>query len=189
MKAIKTTLNFLLILFLSSKSFGQNTSLPIDSLYENKDEFLIYTKIQEFDSISKSQFPQKIKNWAGKKFVKMNEVLVSETEDQLVFVYISKAFFLKGLMGEKSGSNDWYIRMIVQMKDNKIRITMYDDGNAMNEYRQARSSKLSNCFNKKGLAPNLYIDGLVNLKKSCVELSNDLIDGIKKDAGNTKDDW
>lgn len=173
-------------LLLSVESFGQ---IHIDSLYENKGEFLIYSKIQEFDSIPKSQFPKRIKNWAGTKFVKMTEVLVSETEDQIVFAYISSSFFLKGMMGERSGSNDWYIRMVIQMKDNKIKISMYDDGNAMNAYSQARVYKLSNYFSKKGIAPKLYADGLMNLRLSCIEFTNGLIESIRKDSNKSKDDW
>jgi hypothetical protein len=67
-------------------------------------------------------------NWGSTHFVNLKEVLVGETEDQLVFNYITNDFYLKtmGMVTQVS----WYVRMVTQVKDGRIRVQLYDDGNA-----------------------------------------------------------
>ena len=78
-------------------------------------------------SISQSDIKQRVKNWAGTTFRNMNEVLVSETESQLVFNYIESSKF-KGALGMIFDYPE-YTRIVIQMKDGKMKASFYDDGN------------------------------------------------------------
>ena len=177
-------------------SYGQ---LKIDSLYENKNEFLIYSKIVKFDSLSIAELNKRIKNWAGLKFVNMKDVLVSETTDQLVFNYITSSFFGYYKVPFKSQKQitkiDWYIRMVIQMKDNRIRILFFDDGNAFMQGSEgfpstpSRQFKLANYFKKDGTCHENYNDGMINLKNELINTVNDLFNSIILGGVKKGDDW
>lgn len=185
----------MLFMMVTTISFGQ---LHIDSLYDNKDELLIYSVVEEFDSLSQDVINTKVKNWAGTKFVNMKEVLVSETQEQLVFNYITESFFIRSL-----GMNtykSWYIRMVVQIKDNKIKISLYDDGNAfwVGSYSggvsvpstPARKYRFSDYFGKKGTCMKMYNGGLEDVRKSCINTAQSLIKSIKSSTTiTTEGDW
>jgi len=180
----KTLLMITLMMSLCFNSFSQ---FHIDSFYVNKTEFLMYSVVQEFDSLSQDQLNIKIKNWAGTNFTNMKEVLVSETKEQLVFNYITESFYIKTL-GMATYKN-WYIRMVVQIKDNKIKISIYDDGNCFwpGSYSggvsvpsvSARTYKFQDYFGKKGTCMKMYNGGLENVHNSCIKFSNNLINTIK----------
>lgn len=96
--------------------------LHIDSVYQDKTTYLLFSKVIQMDSLSQSEIRERVKNWAGRSFVNMEEVLVSETESQLVFNYIEN-------YSTKLASMQEYTRMIVQIKDNRLKVSFYDDGN------------------------------------------------------------
>jgi hypothetical protein len=75
--------------------------------------------------------------------VNLKEVMVSETDNQIVLVYIIKTpnylkFKTLGITTITPVNYDWYIRLIAQFKDGKIRVQFYDDGNVykLSEYSQ-----------------------------------------------------
>ena len=113
-------------LLCSSSVFSQE-SIHIDSMFQNKDENLLFSRIVSLDSVSQTEIKQRVKNWAGTTFRNMNEVLVSETETQLVFNYIESSKF-KGGFGIPFDYPE-YTRIVIQMKDNKMKASFYDDGN------------------------------------------------------------
>ena len=105
----------LLILVLNSLSaIGQDSpllidgKLNIDSFYKDKSELLIYTEVVQVDSLKKEVLIKKVKNWASTNFVSLKEVMVSETDDQIVLNYITNSYFQKTL-GVKS-IRGWYSR-------------------------------------------------------------------------------
>ncbi len=197
MKTLKTIITTTLLFFTGLISFAQeNTKLHVDSFYSNKSEYLIYSEIYEFDSLSQEDLNTKIKNWAGLHFVNMKEVLVSETKEQLVFCYITNDFCVKTLM---TVSLNWYFRLSIQIKDNKIKVSIYDDGNAFwpGSYGQystpstpARQYKLLSYFSKDGTLRKMYTHGMLEVKNSSVKLSNDINNNIKTAKLDTKkNDW
>ncbi len=190
MKTLKTIITTTLLFFTGLISFAQeNTKLHIDSFYSNKSEYLIYSEIYEFDSLSQEDLNTKIKNWAGLHFVNMKEVLVSETKEQMVFCYITNDFCIKTLM---TVPLSWYFRLSIQIKDNKIKVSIYDDGNTYwpESSTRARQYKLSYYFNEDGTLRKMYTHGMLEVKKSCVELSNDINNSIKTAKLDTKkNDW
>ena len=101
--------------------------LNIDSFYKEKSELLIYEEVVQVDSLKKEELIKKVKNWASTNFVSLKEVMVSETDDQIVLNYITNSYFQKTL-GVKS-TRGWYIRLVIQFKDYKFKMSYYDDGN------------------------------------------------------------
>jgi len=181
-------------------------NLHIDSFYQNKSEFLILSKVINLkDSIGRINIINKIKNWSGTAFVNPKEVIVSETNDQLVFVYSSKSFFMKGLFGEHNAIS-WYIRLVMQIKDNRIRLQFFDDGNVYvpgsyyNNVRvapvQERTAKLSNYFQKEDntRSRKMFDEGFYNFSLSINQTAKDIeVSILNQNTQNIdspkKDDW
>lgn len=179
--------------FVIQSSFAQESpllkdgKLNIDSLFMDKSTGLIYSKVVSFDSLTQSTLIKKTKNWASTKFVNLKEVLVSETDDQLVFVYVTDDFVAK-FMGTKSISS-WYIRLVIQVKDGKMKISFFDDGNVRipaNQYAAAlpaRAWKLSDSFKTETNEENKEVS--IAIKRATAGLIS-LRDGILTSLDNLK---
>jgi hypothetical protein len=193
---------FITTLFLIASLIGKsqsallvNDKLNIDSLYTNKEELLIHSGVLEFEGLTKEQLKTKVKNWGATKFVNLKEVLVSETDDQIVLNYIDESYFVKSL--GISTYLKWYIRLVVQFKDGKVRCQYFDDGNAFissSQYTAAVSRgtyRLSSYFkedNGEKYAPKMSTKGMVALKENIILNMASLNESIlKKD--NDKKDW
>ena len=158
---MKKTIFSAIAILCSNASFSQET-IHIDSVFQNKEENLLSSKVISLDSVSQSDIKQRVKNWAGTTFINMNEVLVSETESQLVFNYIESSKFRSAGM-----SFDYleYTRIIVQMKDNKVKISFYDDGNVFRPgsgnypSTKARSQYIKDNFKDKEIIQNSGLAG------------------------------
>ena len=196
MKKILILLPFLLITIISNSqsSLLVNDKLNIDSLYSNKDELIIHSGVLEFEGLTREQLKTKIKNWGGTKFVSLKEVLVSETDDQIVLNYIDKNMFMKTL-GIKMDF-DWYIRLVIQIKDGKIRCQYFDDGNTYqpggngNIPMRSRSHYLRDYFKENDgikTSQKIFTSGMVSLKENIFFNFNSLKEDIlKKD---TSKEW
>ena len=204
---MKKTIFFLVTYVIANLGFSQDIpeNLHIDSFYQNKSEYLILSKIIYLkDSIGQNNIINKIKNWSGIAFVNPKEVLVSETNDQLVFEYISKSFFMKGLFGEHNNIS-WYLRLVIQVKGDRVRLQFYDDGNVYipgsysNNVRIAavpdRSSKLTAYFNKEDntRTRKMYDEGFYNLtmtiNQTAKEIESSILNQINIKEQQKKDDW
>ncbi len=73
-------------IFLSFSTFAQNC-ITRDSTFQNFDEKLIYSEVILIDSVNQAELIRRAKNWGGTAFVNLKEVLVAETDNQLVFNY------------------------------------------------------------------------------------------------------
>jgi hypothetical protein len=161
----------------------------IDSLYFDKSQFLMNQKVIQVDSVLSDELIKRVKNWGSTHFVNLKEVLVGETEDQLVFNYISDDFYVK-TMGMVTGVS-WYIRMVVQVKDGRIRVQLFDDGNAYKPgsysggvstpAMQARAYHLTDYF-KDTVARKMYNDGLEKIKSGVVTTLFSLEQAVKTKA-------
>jgi hypothetical protein len=178
-------------------SFFAKSQFQIDSLYTDKEQLLINQKVIIVDSVSREELINRIKNWGGVSFVNLKEVLVSETQDQLVFTYVTSGFYVKS-MGITS-TLDWYVRMVVQVKDGRIRVQQFDDGNTFRPgsysggvsvpATQARLYNLDDYF-VDGVARKMYNDGFIKFKAATLTTLNSLevaIKSPKNEAG--KDEW
>jgi hypothetical protein len=188
-----------LFLFASFIGISQSTllvdgKLNIDSLYQNKEELLLHSGVLEFEGLTKEQLKTKVKNWGATNFVNLKEVLISETDDQIVLNYIDKSMFMRVL-----GSNSpyhWYIRLVIQFKDGKIRCLFYDDGNTFqpsSQYAQSinsRTYKLSIYFKETDgikYAQKSMTNGMVALKESTIRSQQSLKESIEKKDSDKKE--
>jgi hypothetical protein len=186
----------LFLFTLTAFSFSAIGQMHVDTFYQNKSEYLIYSIIEEFDSLPQDVLNTKIKNWGGTHFVNLSEVLVGETKEQLVFNYITETFNMK-ILGMKT-TRSWYIRMVVQTKDNKMKVSLYDDGNCFwpGSYNggvsvpavSARQYKFNDYFGKKGTCLKMYNEGFESTKESCKNTLLDLISNIKSNSVKKEDD-
>ena len=158
---MKKTIFSSIAILCSNVSFSQET-IHIDSVFQNKDENLLFSKVISLDSVSQSNIKQRVKNWAGTTFLNMNQVLVSETESLLVFNYIESSKFSS--MGVNYDYPE-YTRIIVQMKDNKVKISFFDDGNVLRPGSsnfpsiKARSQYIKDNFKDKEILQNSGLAG------------------------------
>lgn len=192
---------FIIILFLITSLIGKSQSsllvdgkLNIDSLYKNKDELLIHNEVLEFVGLTKEQLKTKVKNWGATKFINLKEILVSETDDQIVLNYLDGSYF--NTMGKKRYNSDWYIRLVIQFKDGKIRCQYFEDGNAFipSQYGMPSTERgryhFKQFFDEENgvmYSKKTVTMGLVSFKESIISNLNSLKESIlKKD---TSKEW
>ena len=121
----------LLLVSISVAGRSQETDTIPDLLpYEDATSRLFISKVVEVKDKSQKDLATQFKNWASTRFVNLREVMVSETENQIVLNYITDASsYIKTLGIKIPMSYSWYIRMVAQFKDGKVRAQFYDDGN------------------------------------------------------------
>lgn len=196
MKKISILLPFLLITIISNSqsSLLVNDKLPLDSLFENKDENLVISKVLEFEGLKKDELKTKVKNWGSTKFINLKEVLISETDDQIVLNYLDKSFFIK-VMGNTIPYT-WYVRLVIQFKDGKIKCSYYEEGNGFVPSEngvpsmESRKIQFKQYFKEDdGVMYSTKITklGLVSFKENIISNLNSLKESIlKKD---TSKEW
>ena len=130
MKKVLFSLVLLISISISGKS-QENDTIPELLPYEDASAGLFVSKIIEVKDKSQKDLATQFKNWASTRFINLKEVMVSETENQIVLNYITETNSYMKSLGMKLPMNySWYIRMVVQFKDGKVRAQFYDDGNA-----------------------------------------------------------
>lgn len=155
----------LMVFFFSSNILIGQEQFTKDSVYEKSEEYLIVSKVIDLDSNSSVEIlKNKFKNWAGVNFRSYKDVLVSETEDQIILNFIL-SYNYDGNLGMVL-ENSHYYRFIVQFKKGKIRIKLYDDGNtvsynppiAAHTYYMDKYFGWYEVLNNKGLKKVYYRD-------------------------------
>lgn len=106
-------------------------NVPQLTPYEDLNKSLFMSKVVELPNKTQKEIYYMFKNWASTSFVNLKEVTVSETENQIVLNYITETLDYYKVLGVKNpfGMN-WYVRLVGQFKDGKMRILAYEDGNA-----------------------------------------------------------
>jgi hypothetical protein len=189
-------MKYLLILpfiVLSLSTTAQNC-LTRDSIFQNFDEKLIHSEVVLIDSVSQAELIRRAKNWGGTAFVNLKEVLVAETDNQLVFNYISSN--AGGMIASKE-----YIRLVVQFKDGRIKASFYDDGNVYTPSTQyssavaARTYYYTNTYKEpetilceKGLSKAAY-QIHKSFKKGTLSTMSELKTALQKSADVVNDDF
>lgn len=111
----------LLIIFLVTNiSIAQNSS-DNNSSFEDLGNNLYKTRIIEMDSLDINDLNTGFKNVTSQLFVNLNEVITSETENQIILNFI--------LQTKATPSTSWNVRLISEFKDSKLRLRLYDLGN------------------------------------------------------------
>ena len=171
---------FFPFLFLSVSSMAQNC-LTRDSIFQNFDEKLIYSEVVLIDSVSQAELIRRAKNWGGTAFVNLKEVLVAETDNQLVFNYITS----------NSGG----------MITSKEYIRFYDDGNVFTPSTQysasvaARTYYYTNTYKEpettlceKGMSKAAY-QIHKSFRKGVISTMEELKSALQKSAAVLNDDF
>lgn len=130
---MKYLFTLLTIAFLIVEPFflnGQDNEVPELKTWEDINSKLYLSKVIEFEGKSQKDLIVLYKNWASVAFVNLKEVLVGETESQIVIRYILNTSANYKIMGMKGTSGfDWYVRLIAQFKEGKVKVSFYDEGN------------------------------------------------------------
>ena len=188
---MKKLIPCLLIIFISNNIFAQDSplliegKLTIDSFYKDKGAFIIISEVAQFDSLNKATLIKKVKNWASIQFINLKEILVSETDDQLVLNYIDNNFYVKN--GKTKAYLAWYIRLIIQVKDGKIKCTYIDDGNTMvpGSIPNARAYHFKDYFKEedgKFIASKYYKEGIIAIYQSVIQSFDSLKKSLASDT-------
>jgi len=123
----------LMMLFLSNITFfvlAQKSVVEGVKEYKDIKEKMYISSVVEVEGKMKKDLMNAFKNWGGSTFNNFREVIVSETDDQIVLVYIvSIPLTVKIMLTTSSILYKQYVRLIVEFKDGKARLSFYDDGN------------------------------------------------------------
>lgn len=119
------------MVLVSFVSYGQDEEVvPTIKKFEDITTYLYTSKVIEVPNKTQKELNQQFKNWASTAFVNLKEVLVSETENQIVLVYIVEPIGYMKMLGMKTYYPfKHYVRMVGQFKDGKCKVSMFDDGN------------------------------------------------------------
>ena len=111
-------------------SNSQEFNLNVKTFEEGR---LYTSKVIELPNKSQKELQTQFKNWASTAFVNLKEVMVAETDNKIVLNYIIRTYpAYKGVetLGMKiPNEHGWYVRLVAQFKDGKIKVSFYDDGN------------------------------------------------------------
>jgi hypothetical protein len=131
-------------------------------------EGMIFESVCEYKNKSINDLKGLIKNWGGVNYRSFKDVLVNETDNQLVLRYSYENLPL-----------NTFIKTIIDLKENKIRIRIYDEGfETLGFYFHYNSSDTNLCcVNKNGVVKNSEkrsMDHLIEYYKMIISLSNQL---------------
>lgn len=104
----------------AQSSKQEKDTVFVEKIYQDLSTYLVSQQVLEFDSVKASELMIRFENWAGQNFRNYEKVRTSKTESQITLNYITSTF---------STSLDFYLNMVVEFKDNKIRVQIYDDAN------------------------------------------------------------
>jgi hypothetical protein len=129
-------------LIVSFFSFSQEETVPELKPYEDLDSKLYASKVVEISGKTQKELQNNFKNWAATSFNNLREVMVSETDNQIVLVYVEKVpVIMKVLLTTFNNDYGWYVRLVAEFKDGKMRASIYEDGNT---FRPGEYSKYGN---------------------------------------------
>ncbi len=114
----KAILFFSIFMLNAFSVFSQKDTLFINDIYTNPSNYLVLEKIIKVDSTSMQELMNRFENWAGANFRDYSNVRTSKTEDQITLLYITDAVGIK-----------MYVILKAEFKDNKAKVSFYDDGN------------------------------------------------------------
>jgi hypothetical protein len=148
-------------------TYSQDEVIPQLKPYEDLESKLYTSKVIEISGKSQKELQNTFKNWAGTTFVNLREVMVSETDNQIVLVYIEKVpVSMKVLLSNFNDVWSLYVRLVAEFKDGKMRVSIYDDGNV---FKAGTYSQYGNVPATQ--ARSFYISSFQTPPKSAKELT------------------
>jgi hypothetical protein len=112
-------------------SLFAQSDVPDLKKYEDENLKLYSSKVIELQGKTQKDLILLFKNWGATTFANFKNVLISETENQIVLVYIEEIpLVVKSLGMAVTDKSKQYVRIVAEFKEGKCRISLYDDGNA-----------------------------------------------------------
>jgi hypothetical protein len=151
---------FSLLLFGTTTLYGQNSkqekdTVFVEQIYQDLSTYLVSQRVLEFDSIKANELMIRFENWAGQNFRNYDKVRTSKTESQITLNYITSSF---------STSLDFYLNMVVEFKDNKIRVQIYDDANVYKPGSYSGSTYISGVAGRAYHISSYFNNGMIIYK-------------------------
>lgn len=140
---MKKILLILMLLLTGFSGFSQKNTkdtLSINQIYQDVGSYLILEKVIVFDStMNQKEVMNGFENWAGETFRDYENVKTSKTENQITLTYIS----------DLQGETKMYVNLIVEFRENRMRIRFYDDGNSYVPAVYSGTTKISNAVQSR----------------------------------------
>jgi hypothetical protein len=127
----------------------------ISQIYLDESNYLVSQKVIDFDSISANELIIRFENWAGQNFRNYDKVRTSKTETQITLNYITSTF---------NTALDFYLNMVVEFKDNKIRVQIFDDGNVYKPGSYSGSTYIAGISARSYHIKSYFSDGMIIYK-------------------------
>lgn len=199
MKMIKM-IGYLILIIISNITYSQSINLDSikiqtklklldekglvvrNKIYLN-DEGLIFEKIFEYKNLKPTDLIKIIKNWGGETYTSFKNVLVNETDNQLVIRYSNGNVYSPS-----------YTKLIIDIKENKIRVRVYDEGlkNLSLYFQSIFTSDINKCcVNGSGEIKNrhsTYIENILSTYNKIILNPYQLNDYILKNQSIKKEE-
>ena len=141
--------------FLAQNEKQEKDTVFLSQIYIDESTYLVSQKVIEFDSISSDELIIRFENWAGQNFRNYDKVRTSKTESQITLNYITSTF---------NTALDFYLIMVVEFKDNKIRVQIFDDGNVYKPGSYAGSRYIAGISARIYHIRSYFSDGMIIYK-------------------------
>lgn len=141
--------------FLAQNEKQEKDTVFLSQIYIDESTYLVSQKVIEFDSISSDELIIRFENWAGQNFRNYDKVRTSKTESQITLNYITSTF---------NTALDFYLIMVVEFKDNKIRVQIFDDGNVYKPGSYSGSTYISGISARTYRVKSYFSDGMIIYK-------------------------
>ena len=141
--------------FLAQNEKQEKDTVFLSQIYIDESTYLVSQKVIEFDSISSDELIIRFENWAGQNFRNYDKVRTSKTESQITLNYITSTF---------NTALDFYLIMVVEFKDNKIRVQIFDDGNVYKPGSYAGSRYIAGISARIYHIRSYFSDGIIIYK-------------------------
>jgi hypothetical protein len=141
--------------FLAQNEKQEKDTVFLSQIYIDESTYLVSQKVIEFDSISSDELIIRFENWAGQNFRNYDKVRTSKTESQITLNYITSTF---------NTALDFFLIMVVEFKDNKIRVQIFDDGNVYKPGSYAGSRYIAGISARIYHIRSYFSDGMIIYK-------------------------
>jgi len=148
------------LLLVCNSFFAQNAKQERDTVflsqvYLDESTYLVSQKVIEFDSITAEELMIRFENWGGQNFRNYEKVRTSKTESQITLNYITSTF---------NAALDFYINMVVEFKDNKIRVQIFDDANVYKPGSYSGTIYIAGIAGRTYHLKSYFTDGMIIYK-------------------------
>lgn len=148
-----------LFVFIAMNVFGQSKAerdtVYLDQIYKDASTYLVSQRVLEFDSVSAQELMKRFENWGGQNFRNYENVRTSKTESQITLNYITSSF---------NPDLDFYINMVVEFKDNKIRVQIFDDANVFKPGSYAGTTYIAGIASRTYHVASYFKEGMIDYK-------------------------